>query len=71
ARMIAEDFVASARRAELEWWAHCGDKQRRDRRKRPARAVPAGKRSRIFCRSHVIYDLHCPIKHFGVFLRRS
>ncbi|MGB2790214.1 MAG: hypothetical protein WBC13_12945, partial [Dokdonella sp.] len=71
ARMIAEDLVASARRAEPEWWGHCGDKQRSDRRKRPARTVPAGKRSRIFCRSHVISILPCPINHFGVFLRRS
>jgi hypothetical protein len=40
ARMIAEDFAASARRAEPQWWFHWGDKQRGDCRKRPARAAP-------------------------------
>jgi hypothetical protein len=39
--MIAEDFAASARRAEPQWWFHWGDKQRGDCRKRPARAMPA------------------------------
>jgi hypothetical protein len=39
--MIAEDFAASARRAEPQWWFHWGDKQRGDCRKRPARAAPA------------------------------
>ena len=39
--MIAEDFAASARRAEPQWWFHWGDKQRGDCRKSPARAAPA------------------------------
>jgi hypothetical protein len=49
ARMIAEDFAPSARRAEPQWWFHWGDKQRSDWGKRPARAAPAGKRRQTLC----------------------
>jgi hypothetical protein len=38
ARMIAEDFAPSARRAEPQWWFHWDDKQRSDWGKRPANA---------------------------------
>ncbi len=47
--MIAQDFAASARREEPEWWAHCGDEKRSDRRKGQVRAAPAGKCSLALC----------------------
>src|SRR5690606_25039597 len=39
ARIIAQDFAASARRVEPEWWTHCGGDKRSDRRTAPARAA--------------------------------
>jgi hypothetical protein len=56
ARMIAEDFAPSARRAEPQWWFHWADKQRSAWGKRSARAVPAGK-----CNEHLVEFANCQI----------